>query len=641
MKFLAGLVAGILLCIILAGVGGYYLLGRVAELEKDLRNNNVAVPSQSTADNNVNEDLRKALQGFNTARSPEEMLSNLDKIIALRPNESQAYAAKASLLMQKGDYAGAIRNFNKAISLNPNSADFYMARAEAHLLRGDYQSANKDLTAALAINPSLAGAYYNRGISNLNLNRIKPAFTDFSTARKLFASSGDKANYAQASKILNLIKNQGKNPAAAKAKIVKAAAELKPSSNASDTESTAKFKNELSRSLSQLSADLKNGDNKGMVEKFKQASAGLNSGGVDTSDFSSFIAKASQGTSAKAASAKKNTLDYVTDAKKKMASGNYDGAIEDLTKVIENSSNPSEFYAQRAAAHLQNKDYKSAYNDYSKAIETDKNNASAYMNRARLRSAMGDSKGAAQDALAAEELYKNQGNKEGALQAKNMANLAQGKGTQQRSERDSQAEALFKDASNAYLQGNYNESLRKFDALAERQPNVPEVYYNRAIANAAAGNKDAALKDYQKTISMNPNLPDAHIGAASVLMEQGRGSEATKYIDAALALNPELPAAYRMRGAQSMEQGNPAKATEDFSKAIELDSNDAASYFSRGLSYGQQNNLEQAKEDLATAGRLAAEQGNDALANEIAKYQGMIQQAEQQAQQAGAPGQAN
>lgn len=642
MKFLSGLIAGFLLCIILAGVGGYYFLGRLAELEKDFRNNPSAASSTNAAENSANEDLRKALQNFNSARTPEEMLSNLDKIIALRPNEPQAYAAKASILMGKGDYAGAIENFNKAISLNPNSADLYMARAEAHLMRGDYQAANKDLTAALSINPSLAGAYYNRGISNLNLNRINPALSDFASARKFFASQGDKANFEQASKILNLIKKQGKNPAAAKAKINKAAAELKPSSSSvSDAKNAAKLKGELTRSLSEISAGLENGDKKAMLQKFKKVSAGLNSGEVDTGDFSSFVARASQKTSSKAALDKKNTLDYATDAKKKMASGDYSGAIEDLTKAIEKSSNPSDFYAQRAMANLQNKDYKAAYNDYSKAIEADKNNASAYMNRARLRSSMGDSKGAAQDAKAAEELYKNQGNKEGALQARNMANLAEGKGTQERSVRDSQAEALFKDASNAYLKGDYSESLRKFDELAERQPNVPEVYYNRAIANAAAGNKDAALKDYQKTISMNPNLPDAHIGAASVLMEQGKLSEAAKYVDAALELNPNIPSAYRMRGAHSMEQGKPAEAEADFTRAIELDPKDGANYFSRALTYAQQGNFDKAKEDFASAGALAAEQGNQELLNEVAKYQNMLQQAEQQAQNQGAGGAAS
>lgn len=630
MKFLSGLIIGVLLCAAIFAVGGYYVFNGM----KDFQPANTPQVSQALEEDDSSARLNAALNAFNKASSPEDMLASLDKIIALRPGEPEAYSAKAAVLMQKGDYRAALENYNKALSLNPDSAELYMGRASALLMLGDYAGANKDLSSAIAINPALAEAYYNRGVSNVNLARFNPAMSDFAQAGKLFSASGNRAGYMQSSQAFNLLKKQSagikKNKSASKAVAAKAAAELKPSVSPADAASAAKFKSEIVRSLGGLSSSLKNGDKKAMLQKFKQASAGLTSGEVNTGDFNAFAAAASQKASGKASSAKKNLLDYTSDAKAKMAKGDYAGAAADLDKAIELSSNPSDLYAQRAAANLQNKNYKAAFEDYSKAIEADKNNAAAYLNRARLRASMGDNKGAAQDAAAAKALYQEQGNKEGATQAQNMANLASGKGLQERSVRDGVAEALFKDASNAYASGNYQESLDKFNELAQRQPDVPEVYYNRAIANAALGDKDAALRDYRRTIAMNPNLPDAHIGAASILMEQGKNGEAQKEISAALSLNPNLPAAYKMRGTQSLQSGNPSKAVADFTKAIELDGNDGASYFSRGLGYAQQGDFNNAREDFANANSLAAEQGNQPLLDEIVKYQNMLEEAAKQ-----------
>lgn len=637
MKFFAGLVIGVLLCAALAGFGGYYLLGEL----KNMGQTQKATYAQNTAAADpAQEALRQALESFNAASDPRDMIAGLDRIISLRPDEPQAYAAKAALLMNQGDYQGALYNYNKALSLNPNSADLYLGRATALMMNGDYERANMDLSTALNLNPSLAQAYYNRGVSNINLARIRPAMADFAQAQKLFASAGDRANYMQAAQALNLIKSQSaalnKNSAAAKADMAKTAKELRVSSSpAADRNTAAKLKSELTRSLSGMSESLKNGDNKNMLEKFKQVSAGLNSGEVDLGDFNSFLNSASEKMAQKQGSAKKTLLDYTSDAKEKMAKGDYQGAVADLDKAIELSSNPSSLYAQRAALNMQNKNYKAAYEDYSKAIEADKNNASALLNRAKLLSSMGNSKAAAADADAAKALYEQQGNKEGAIQAENISNLARGVSTQKRSVRDGISEALFKDASNAYASGNYQESLNKFNELAQRQPDVPEVYYNRAIVNAAAGNKEAALKDYRQASAMNPNLPDARIGAASILMEQGKGEEAIKEINAALEINPNIASAYKMRGMQTLQNGDAQKAVEDLSKAIELDNKDGASYFSRALSYAQQGNFDKAREDFANANALAAEQGNQELLNEVAKYQKMLEDVvTQQAQQA-------
>lgn len=634
MKFLCGLLAGVLLCFVLFGVGGYYLLKNAGGMPAGT---NGETYNGGNTNNSDDKALKKALSDFNKANNNEDMLASLDRIIALRPNESQAYAAKAALLVQQGDYEQALKNYDKAIALQPDSADLYMDRASLFLMLGDYKSANADLSKAIALNPNSGEAYYNRGVSNINLQRVKPAVADFKQAQKLFASAGDRNNYSQAAHALNLLKMQNannapKNRVAAKAKLAKAAAELKSSLPAqqADNKTTAQFKKELTRSLSEASSSFDKADKKNMVEKFKKVSAGLNSGEVDLGDFNAFASAAQAKTSAQNASSKKTTLDYLADAKNKMAKGDYEGAIADYDKAIGSSSNPADLYNQRAAANLQNKDYQAALNDYSKAIQADKNNASAYLNRARLKTSLGDSKGAAQDAQAAADLYKQQGNEEGALQAQNMVNLARGKGEQIKSKRDTVAEALFKDASNAYAGGNYKESLNKFNELAARQPDVPEVYYNRAIANAALGDKDAALRDYQKAISLNPNLPDAHVGAASMLLDQGKTAQASKEIDAALKLNPNLPAAYRMRGAQSLQEGKPQKAVEDFTRAINLDDSDPASYLSRGLGYAQQGGLDKAEEDFEKAAALASEQGNQNLLGEISKYRQALEEAKRQ-----------
>jgi len=620
LQFFAGIAVGVIVCLAVCLVGGYYLLEKYASQQQQ--------PQQAAAQSAPQNLAQLASSAQASApQTPKDALDALNKIILLRPQDPQAYLQKADLLAQLGDYKNALETYNQAVSLNPSDARAYLNRSVAKFMLQDYSGAKDDLNAAIALNPEFGKAFYNRGVANVNLMKLNSALADFAKASELFAKKGDKTSYADAAKAYNTVNNYVKTSSSPSAKAApqaqrrQAVSQLKAEMNAS----SGKYKSELL-------ADLSGAGAKNALEKFRAAQAAR--GGADFADagIENSINAAANDLRTKQTSMPKTVLDYRAEAQKKLATGDFAGAKTALDKAIELSPKDSNLYAQRAAASAQMQDYKSAIEDYGRAISADPKNAAAYYQRAAQESLLGNNKAALKDLAAAENLYDKQGNKQGAEQSRNMANTISGKNVSvQRTDTD--AQRLLKEGTNLYNGGNYQDALQKFNELVQRQPNVPEIYYNRAITNAALGKTDEAMKDYNNAIKRNPNMPDAYLGAANILLQQQKTSQAKDYLDKAIALNPNNPKAYTMSGMVDINNKNNDKAMEDFNKAISLDKEDGAARLYRGVLYAQQNNAEKALQDIEQAKKLAAAQHNEKLLQEARKYEDMINQARQQGAQ--------
>ncbi len=613
-SFIAGLSLGILACLAVCMVAGYFMyenfLTQQAELQKQMQ-----------AQQQVPQTIKAAQQTPSQPQTPQEMLSALDKIIEQNPNDAGAYLQKADMLAQMGDYQNALAMYNVALGLNPSDARAYLNRSVIKMMMGDYEGAAKDLNAAIAANPELAKAYYNRGVANTNMMQLNNALKDFSKAMELFAKQGDKLSYQDAAKALNTVNNfakaGGASPRAKQDAIRKQAKEL---SVKSDDSASKNYKSALTASLNGAAA-------KSALEKFKSSSVNMD-GSVNFADLGSSINQAAKSMQDKQSNAPKTTLDYRAEAQKALAKGDYKGAKEALDKAIELNPKDSDLYTQRAMANAQMQDYASALQDYDAAIAADPKNAQAFYDRARIKSLAGNNKGALADLASAKDLYKEQGNKQGELQSENMANTLTGKNVRT-TKNDTEAQRLLKEGTNEYNKGNYGDALTKFDQLISRQPDVPELYYNRAITNAAMGNSDAALKDYNAAIRKNPRMPDAYIGAANILMQNKDTGKAKEYIEKALSLNPDNSKAYTMQGMLAANDNKPQEALNSFNKAIEKDSEDAAAYLYRGVTQANQGGLDKALQDIAVAKQLAAAQNNAQLLKEAQKYEEMIIKAQQ------------
>ncbi len=617
MKFIAGIVIGVILSLSIVFAGAYFLFNGKLPAQQNTQPANRAAQKYAAAQNNF--------AAPQIPQTPAEMLSALDKMIAANPADYSALITKASLLAQMGENGEALKFYDKAIAVNPTDPAAYYSRALSYFALGDIKSANDDLSTALTLNPQMAEAYYNRGVTNLNLSKFNTAAVDFSKAAQLFYGK-DKTSYNQSVQAANAVKVYARNLAAAKRGNKQAAAAVKKQ-NPKELVSVKRDDDILKRNKSDLIAGLKTGGPNGLAEKFKAFSSGAQGGmGYDENSFATLqdsMNKAIKESGERQQNMPKNVLDYRSDAQKNMAAGNYKGAVSDIDKALEKTPKDGSLYAERAKANMAQNNTAEAIKDLSKAIELDPNDASAYYNRANQKSLLGDNKGAIADAQKAQEIFEQQNNPQGKEQAENLSNMLQGKMVKT-TKADTEAQRLLAEGSNAYSKGDYKTAVDNFNALIQRQPDIPELYYNRAIANAANGDEEAALKDYNSALARNDNLPDAHVGAASILLKQGKDQEAMKHIDKSIEQNPENPNSYLMRAAhnaQQIKENQPPqvqeqyknKAVEDYDKAITLDPQNGPAHFYRGILSGN-------KEDINKAQELAKQQNNTQLLQLISQY---------------------
>ena len=629
-SFLTGLLLGIIVCLAVVLIIGYILFSRM------LKENNTQQPAQQTS---------TAAPQAATPQTPASLLETLNKIIAMRPTEPAAYINKANLLNELGAYEEAIENYDIAISLDPSNAQTYLSRSIARFMMGDFNGAARDLTSAININPALAQAYYNRGVTGVNLNKFERATQDFTKAKDLFLQAKDMSGYADADKAVKILKDYtsalaaaggGKKPSAkgAAGRKISAAQEAALKQNPKELVSIKRDDTSIERNKTSLTASLSGSG--GLLEKFNQNAAVNRQGAMpglgDMDSYESAVRKTMAEGATKAKDQPKNILDYRGDSQKKMAAGDFKGAISDLDKAIELNPKDENLYTERALAHAQQRNSAGAISDLTKALEINPKNPSAFAQRAQQRALTGDNKGALEDAQTAQELYKAQGNKQGYQQAADMANTIQGKEVKTQ-ETDTIAQRLQKEGATAYAKGDYATAAAKFKELADRQPDIPEIHYNLGISEAARGNYAESEKAFKMGIAKGGgNMPDIYSGLATSQLQQEKYDEARKNAQQALKLNPESVSAYKTLAMADAKQGDMPAAIEKATAAINLDKTDPGSYDDRGVFYAQSSDLQNFKPELipeykenftkaladfTRAEALAKEKGDDAMAAKL------------------------
>ncbi|MEI7989205.1 MAG: SUMF1/EgtB/PvdO family nonheme iron enzyme, partial [Chloroflexota bacterium] len=103
----------------------------------------------------------------------------------LKPDYSDAYLQRASLLDERGDLVGAANDYTQVIRLSPNLSDPYYQRGYIRYKQEDFSSATDDFTKAIDLDLKNANAYYYRGIIYLQDNSLPSAIDDLSKAIEL------------------------------------------------------------------------------------------------------------------------------------------------------------------------------------------------------------------------------------------------------------------------------------------------------------------------------------------------------------------------------------------------------------------------------------------------------------------------
>lgn len=114
---------------------------------------------------------------------------------------------------EAGDFPGAIADYTAAIRLNPNYAKAYNKRGIIHGRNlKDYPAAKADFDRAIEINPNYGDAYYNRARVREFLEDNTGAIADYQKAAELYQKDGNKKDYQDAIKHLQILQQNQLGP---------------------------------------------------------------------------------------------------------------------------------------------------------------------------------------------------------------------------------------------------------------------------------------------------------------------------------------------------------------------------------------------------------------------------------------------
>ncbi len=533
-KFLGGILTGAIICAIVLG-GGFYLLSRgLSPLRQD-----------TTAQQNKN--TKNSAPGF------------AEKIA--RADSPQNALLRADMLASAGNYKQALEIYDNLLANGQDDAGIYFKRASVKFLMGDALGASQDLTQAITRNPAMAEAYFNRGAARINLYDIKAALEDFAAAQKLFADRGEQQNALRAQNILTLAKDFQAEYAQTETSGKNSSPKLKTNSlqpAAQGLDNTSEEKNKIL--TENLKKEINSAASKEILEKFQ---ASLNKGGGQgMGEFGDYVKQAAQTLKEYQKNAPENVLDYRARAAKHMAGGNYKEAVSALNSALEKSPQDYDLYIQRARALAEQKDKAGAIKDLDKAIELNPQSASAHLERGRLQALNGNASSALKDFNTAKKQAEQQGNQPLADEAQRRADVTSGARTSIRT-KDSEAEALFIKAANAFADKDFAAASKMFGELLKQYPNEAGLNYDKGIADLQSGDYKTAEKTLEQTLKLDDNLPDAWLALSSAQNMQNKNKEALESVNKAIELNPKYPEAYLQRAQIYAKQNNLQKTYED------------------------------------------------------------------------------
>lgn len=207
--------------------------------------------------------------------------------------------------------------------------------------------------------------------------------------------------------------------------------------------------------------------------------------------------------------------DYLDSAKEKLAAGNMDEAIEDLTVAIDANAT-SDSLTLRGEIYLQMGDYQKALDDFNSAIEVDNMNAVAFYDRALLNMRLENYNAALNDinnALAAQSMKPSE--------VLSMRNLYAKRG---------QLNLWLKNWQGAVA--DYTNSLARDEGSISAN-----VYAERAEAYTALGEYQNAINDYTSAIRV---ISEQIQAATSQEDREAQSSSAMSYFEKSAALNLNL-----------------------------------------------------------------------------------------------------
>lgn len=149
--------------------------------------------------------------------------------------------------------------------------------------------------------------------------------------------------------------------------------------------------------------------------------------------------------------------------------------------------------------------------------------------------------------------------------------------------------------------GQHADALADLDRAIKLEPRHAIYYTARALAKLSLGDGKGALADHDRAVAMEPKI-------AAVYSQRGDARHELKDLDGALAdynkaleLDAQFATAYRGRGAVMIHREQFDNALADLNRAIELDPRSSSAYALRGTIHYYHGKLTAAEDDFRKA----------------------------------------
>ena len=495
---------------------------------------------QANSNQDIQADSKDALayfkQGniYHQQKKYELAEENYTKSIQLNPNYIDAYVLRGSVYLTQEKYELAEADYTKSIQLDPANKEAYSFRGNVYAAQGKYKLAEVDYTKSIQLDPNDAEIYLLRSGIYLKQEEYKLAEADLTKSIQLDPNDADIYNIRGS---IYFIQKEYK---------------------------LARTDLEKSKELFVAKGDL---EKAAKIDDLLQQLTKLEQS-VPTSDRTP-----------------QSAGEYYDRTSENHQKREYDLALANHNKAIQQSHNNIEAYYNRGDFYYEQGELERAISDFDKVIQLDSNHTEAYTNLGFVYRQTGNVEEAEFNLQKAQQLLIAQGKTE---EAENLASLLQEYAKEQRSE------------------------------AVDRNPQSADEYYDRAFEYHQKQEYDLALADYNQVIELDPSNEKALINRGLIYQSQGKDEDAIADYNKAIQINPNNFATYRNRGVLYFEQSQYELAKADWDKAIAINPKDALAYYNRGLLYLKLSDSSSAKTDLEKAEELAVVQENTDLAEKAA-----------------------
>lgn len=254
-------------------------------------------------------------------------------------------------------------------------------------------------------------------------------------------------------------------------------------------------------------------------------------------------------------------------ANDKLASRNFEGAIQDYNQLISINANNIDAICGRAEARLNIGNYTEASKDADLAMNVDNKNARALTLKGEVFFYLKD--------------YSN------ALKMYNLAIQMQNPPFYQ---------AIIGRARVMNQLGNAKDAFRMLDDAIEQQPTNPEFYYARGLLNVSKEKYAKAIQDFEKSVVLNPRFNPFGIALNSGIahLNLDEAEKAIEYLNRAIELDPKNATAYQTRGLAYYASEDYKDAVDDFLKSHDINPNSNNTLYNLGMAYYKLNDRENA-----------------------------------------------